>query len=273
MTTTDSKIKYHSLPEDIRAALESSDIDDAIEATGKAHSLHIDQTGVLYGLVNAVLTGQVQPSQFVSLLEKELAVTKDQAIGIAKEVNQKVFLPIRDSLKKIHGVDKEAPSRETAPLEKKKDVIQAIEAPESVPMRVRVVEVSHTEPAPAVIPPAPPVAPAPTLPPTPVVVVPPPLAKPTPPVVEMSTLAPTPAPIVTPEAAPAPVVKLTPVVETVIAPPPPPVPAPAPAPVAETIVVPAAPAPAPTMPAVPKKPAPAPAPRAAGIDPYRELAA
>ena len=123
--------------------------------------------------------GTLLPSQFIGKITTNLAITAEQATEIAKAVNEKVFLPIRESLKRIHAVG-EAKPREAAPLEKKREVLQAIEAPESVPMQTRVYETTVETP-----PPAPPVTVVPT---------------PTPEKVE----APLPAPIAEPSSTPVP---------------------------------------------------------------------
>ena len=233
--------KYEELPQDIREVFESDEIGKSVRTIGANFGLHIDQTGRVYNAVNLVLTGELEPTLFVETIAKNAAITNQQAVDIAKAVNEKVFLTVRESLKKIHGVGKEAPTRQNAPLEKKKDVIQAIEAPESVPMRVRVIEPTPaSSPAPAVATPKPePVAP----------VAPP---------IEAVAPAPTPALV------------FPPAVEVAAAPTP--IPAPAPTPVVAEVPPPQPPTP-PAVPAAPKKPAPVAPPRPAGIDPYRETAA
>ena len=231
---------YNTLPQDVRDVIESSEIDEHLAEITKQFNLHIDQGGQLYSIVNSIMTGQIPPAQFIEITKTTLKLDTDQATKIAQAVNEKIFLPIRESLKRIHAVGEVSAPRENAPLEKKKDVLQAIEAPESVPMNTRVMEATPAKPEPlTIIPPepAPVVTPAPIVPP---VVVPPPT--------------PTPVPEIKIEA-PKPVITPTPV----------PVVAPAP------ISIPKAPTP---VPEVKKEVAPqAPAPQKAAFDPYREAAA
>lgn len=135
------RIEYKDLPEDIRSAIESTAIDEAVEKIAQNFNLHVDQSGVVYEAANSILLGRMPPSNFVSMLTKEGKIDETTSLKIAREVNEKIFLAVRESLKKIHGVGGETP-RETAPLEQKQAVLQAIETPEAVPMRARVVEES-----------------------------------------------------------------------------------------------------------------------------------
>lgn len=138
--TSPKKIPYGELPTDIQGAIESTRIDEVVEEITKKHSLHVDQAGVVYEITNSILLGRAAPTEFIPTLIKRGGIEHSTATEIAKEINEKVFLAVRESLKKIHGVGEGEMPRETAPLEKKNDVLQAIEAPESVPMRDRVVE-------------------------------------------------------------------------------------------------------------------------------------
>lgn len=231
---------YNTLPLDIREAIESSEIDEHLAEITKQFNLHIDQGGQLYSIVNAVMTGQIPPAQFIETTKTTLKLDTEQATKIAHAVNEKIFRPIRESLKRIHAVGEISAPRENAPLEKKKDVLQAIEAPESVPMNTRVMEPTPAKPEPlTIIPsePAPVVAPTPVIPP---VVVPPPVPTPVP---EIKIEAP--KPVITPT----------------------PVPVAAPAPISIPKVT-------PPTPEVKKEVAPqAPVPQKAAFDPYREAAA
>lgn len=246
----DDKIK--GLPQDVKIALSADETSSTIQSIAKTHNLHIDIAGKLTDAVSAVFFGKLAPQNFVSEIQKTMSLDQESAITITKEVNEKIFLPIRESLKKIHTVGEVSAPRENAPLEKKRDVLQAIEAPELVPMNTRIIESTLAKPEPlTIIPPEPtpiPVAAPVTQTPTAVRIAP------QPPVLEVK--------IEVPQAIPAaPIVPPTPIITPPVAPTPTPIAVPPVTPTPE--IKKEIPAAAPT----------APAPQKAAFDPYREAAA
>ena len=109
MAVDENKIKklqeqYLNLPEDIQKALFSSATSDAIFEVGKEHGLQIDKMGELADETGLVMLGMTKPNEYIRNLEKRLGVEVLKAKEIAEDINQKVFSPIRESLKKIHGI-------------------------------------------------------------------------------------------------------------------------------------------------------------------------
>ncbi|MDP3934980.1 MAG: hypothetical protein Q8Q46_02080 [Candidatus Giovannonibacteria bacterium] len=102
--------RYKDLPEDIQQALFSSATSDAILAIGKKNGLAIDKIGELVDETGLVMLGITSPSDYVKNLVSRLSVTQEKARAIAEEINQKVFQPVRESLKKIHGLAAEKPT-------------------------------------------------------------------------------------------------------------------------------------------------------------------
>ena len=96
--------RYRDLPEDIQQALFSSATSDAILAIGKKNELAIDKIGELVDETGLVMLGITPPSDYVKNLVNRLSVPQEKAKAIAEEINQKVFQPVRESLKKIHGI-------------------------------------------------------------------------------------------------------------------------------------------------------------------------
>jgi hypothetical protein len=127
---------YRKLPKDIQDAIFSVDVAEIIRTTGEKHKLMIDKIGELADETGLVMLGFTHPSQFISHLAERLEVDKAVAKEIAEEINTKVFFPIRENLKKIHGIEGVAegvtgekpvsstaqptaqPSAETKPLQK-----------------------------------------------------------------------------------------------------------------------------------------------------------
>jgi len=116
--------RYKNLPEDVKQAYGSVEVTEQLQNIGKKHQLHIDQVGALVDEVGWVMIGVTHPSNFVKKVAERLAIDKEQARKIAAEVNEQVFRPIRESLKRIHSIgdvvdeetrDKEQKTREEKP--------------------------------------------------------------------------------------------------------------------------------------------------------------
>jgi len=75
--------------------------------------LHIDQAGELSGEVGLLMYGITPPQQFISKVQNALNINNDLATKISTDVNERIFRPIRESLKKIHQM---APSPKIAPM-------------------------------------------------------------------------------------------------------------------------------------------------------------
>lgn len=133
MAVDENKIKkiqerYLDLPEDVQKALFSTQTSDAIFEVGKKHGLAIDKMGELADETGLVMLGMTKPSEYIRNLEKRLSVEVTKAKEIAEDINQKVFSPIRESLKKIHGITP-TPTREGARGE-------GVMVPENLPVEI-----------------------------------------------------------------------------------------------------------------------------------------
>ncbi|QQG42709.1 MAG: hypothetical protein HYW15_00580 [Candidatus Giovannonibacteria bacterium] len=111
--------KYQELPEDLQKALVSSFFSNAITDAGKKFGLAIDKIGELAEETGFVMLGVTPPSEYVKNLTGRLGVAPEKARAIAEEINQKVFQPVRESLKKIHGLGGSV----LKPLPKREDII------------------------------------------------------------------------------------------------------------------------------------------------------
>ena len=93
--------KYQELPEDLQRALVSPSFSNAITETGKKEGLAIDKIGELAEETGFVMLGMTAPSDYVKNLTARLGVPQEKAKMIAEEINQKIFKPVRESLKKL----------------------------------------------------------------------------------------------------------------------------------------------------------------------------
>lgn len=131
-------IKYFQLPEDLRKSIFAVETADKIREIGSIQNkLNTEQIGSLAYVVGGVLLGDIQITDFVRTIEEKCKIDTHLAQKIARQVAQEIFLPIKESLKKVHqGIEipeKEAPlmpqpiketpeKSETPPSPKKEDV-------------------------------------------------------------------------------------------------------------------------------------------------------
>ena len=100
--------KLRKLPRDLRNAIFSEDMTTKMGAIAKRYGLSIDQLGELDTVTNDIILGFIHPRDYTTELSKNLNIGIDVAKNIAKEVNEQIFSPIRESLKKMHGIEDDA---------------------------------------------------------------------------------------------------------------------------------------------------------------------
>ncbi len=141
--------KYKKLPQDVQDAIFSVDTSEIVREIGEKHKLMIDKIGELADETGLVMLGLTHPNQFISNLTERLEIEHDIAKEIAEDINSKVFFPIRENLKKIHGL-------EIPPAEEVGPPAGEAGAPAPTPP---VSKPTETPPAPPPITPTPPVTP------------------------------------------------------------------------------------------------------------------
>ncbi|MCK6462727.1 MAG: hypothetical protein L6Q29_02815 [Candidatus Pacebacteria bacterium] len=110
---------YKKLPKDLMDALFTVDTSSIIKNIGEKNRLTIDKTGEVANETGMVMMGITHPSEFITNLAMRLSIDKDLARAIAQDINEQVFRPVRDSLRKIHGItDGSEISAKVSPLEK-----------------------------------------------------------------------------------------------------------------------------------------------------------
>ena len=122
--------KYEQLPEDLKEAIFSVEMTEAIKGIGAKYKLAIDKIGALANESGMVMFGATRPKDFVSNLMSRLGIDKDTAEKIASDVNSQVFLKVRESLKKLHGGEEVEVPTPGADEVKKEDILKVLEHPE-----------------------------------------------------------------------------------------------------------------------------------------------
>ncbi len=101
---------------------------------GEKYNLNLEQIGVIYDLVNQILTGEMNAGGFTEKLKKTVKeedwdLGNEKIDSIVRDLNEKIFVPIREAMQKTSPktVDDVAPTRE--------EVLHGIENPVNTPER------------------------------------------------------------------------------------------------------------------------------------------
>jgi hypothetical protein len=100
MEFSEEKIKsvIANLPKSIRETVESDELINAAEEIGADQNLYVSQIGALEQECKLTLIGLHKSSDFISNLKKELEIDEKKAEALQKEVNEKIFIPLRKNL-------------------------------------------------------------------------------------------------------------------------------------------------------------------------------
>ena len=125
--TTTGKI----IPEDIRVVILSADTKQKLAGLASKYNLRGVQEGNLEIETNLVLLGLEHPSKFIGNIAKALNLPEEKARAIAEDINTEIFRPVRESLKKIHGItsDQQPTTSNPQPITQTTPVIPAIPKP------------------------------------------------------------------------------------------------------------------------------------------------
>ena len=93
---------YQSAPQLIKNAVDSGQTVSIIVEIGKKHNLHIDVFGKLAQLNSYLLLGLATPQNLMQELIAAKILEKD-AREIMNEINQKIFVPLREEMRSAGG--------------------------------------------------------------------------------------------------------------------------------------------------------------------------
>ena len=128
---------FEKLPEALKDAIVSVDNAKTISEIGRKYGLHIDQTGEMAEEVGSVLLGLAHPTELVNNLTRRLGIERVIASQVAAEINEEIFLKIREYLKSEPeiGVVRSQPQGVFAPV--RDALLAAIEKPHLIEMSTR----------------------------------------------------------------------------------------------------------------------------------------
>ena len=107
MTYTKEQLaqKYLELPEDLKEAMIEVRTAETIYDIGQKNNLHVDQIGELADEVGLAMLGLTKSEDFLTHIKNRLQIDQTTAEQITREVNEQIFLPIRESLQKLHSAN------------------------------------------------------------------------------------------------------------------------------------------------------------------------
>src|SRR5437660_1545756 len=100
---------FKDLPDQIKELIININSQETLLEIGRRHGLHIDQLGELVDEATLVLFGLTKSSDFLNHIKDRLRVDGGMAQKITTDINNEIFLPIRESLQKLAG-QKETPA-------------------------------------------------------------------------------------------------------------------------------------------------------------------
>jgi len=112
-STDEAKKRYESLPSEIKNLIYSPEMSFTVQQIGQKNKLHIDQIDSLNTEIGQVMLGFVKTEEFLPALMEMLGIERAQADSIAKDVNDMLFLKIRESMKKVAEMGSMSPTSST----------------------------------------------------------------------------------------------------------------------------------------------------------------
>jgi hypothetical protein len=92
------KDQYEKMPPELQKALMASDLRVKLAALMQKYHLHVDKASILENEVVLVLMGMADPDAFVNNAKRELDISPDDARGLARDINEQIFHPVREKL-------------------------------------------------------------------------------------------------------------------------------------------------------------------------------
>ena len=115
---------YEKLPEDLQEAIFSPDTAEHIRNVCKRSEVKEEKISAVASLVGQVLMGLLTPEEFKKRLKEDLELSEEQVKSIFREINRFIFMPVRETLSALYGV-------EVKPTKKPQGAEEAEEAKQS----------------------------------------------------------------------------------------------------------------------------------------------
>jgi len=97
---------FEKLPNDIQEVLDSYETILFLKQIEKKYNLGREQTKELSAEIGTLMLGATSPQHFIPNIKESMEISEDMAKAIASEINEKIFRPIKESLKDLHSLNK-----------------------------------------------------------------------------------------------------------------------------------------------------------------------
>ncbi|MBU1255924.1 hypothetical protein KKE74_02720 [Patescibacteria group bacterium] len=97
-------LKYFQLPQDIREIFFAAETADKVYDVAQKNNLNENQLWWASHTAGMIILGETNIVDFVKTLQEKCELTEEPARQLARDINQAIFLPVKEDLKKIHKV-------------------------------------------------------------------------------------------------------------------------------------------------------------------------
>lgn len=94
---------FYKLPPEIKDVVAASATTEHLWKIGQKHNLHIDKVGIMTDIAFDVMMGIIASKNFVAELQKELGISALDASVIARDIDENVFKPIKNTMVSLYG--------------------------------------------------------------------------------------------------------------------------------------------------------------------------
>ncbi|MBU1046329.1 hypothetical protein KKH36_00940 [Patescibacteria group bacterium] len=96
------KEKFLNIPEDVREAISSNEVNEKLLSLADKYKLQYDETDELTKEIGYIMLGLKPKDNFVQNIQKVTQLDSEKSKALAEEINSSIFENIRESLRKIH---------------------------------------------------------------------------------------------------------------------------------------------------------------------------
>ena len=102
--TIEIQTNFHALADELRTHFASMETAKAISIIGAKHQFAQDKIQQLSYIAAMILLAETNIVDFVKTLQEKCGLKEKPARQLARDLNQEIFLPVKESLKKLHKV-------------------------------------------------------------------------------------------------------------------------------------------------------------------------
>lgn len=108
-------LTYFQLPQEIRQLFFAEESASLMRKIAKKNNIADKQLWWTSHTAGRILSGEINIVDFVKTLQEKCGLEEEPARQLARDINQEIFLPVKESLKKLHKVPEWPREDETTP--------------------------------------------------------------------------------------------------------------------------------------------------------------